>query len=45
LHKLNGTQQTIQSKPGSNIDVEVLILLFINDILQEPDVGYTFKGW
>ena len=41
---LNGTQQTIQSKPGSNIDVEVLLLVFINDILQEPDVGYTFKG-
>ncbi len=41
---LNGTQQTIQSKPGSNIDVEVALLVFINDILQEPDVGYTFKG-
>ena len=41
---LNGTQQTIQSKPGSNIDVEVLLLVFINDILQEPDVGYEFKG-
>ena len=41
---LNGVQQTIQSKPGSNIDVEVLLLVFINDILQEPDVGYEFKG-
>ena len=41
---LNGTQQTIQSKPGSNIDVEVAILVFINDILQVPGVGYEFKG-
>jgi len=41
---LNGVQQTIQSKPGSNIDVEVALLIFINDILQVPDVGYTFKG-
>ena len=41
---LNGVQQTIQSKPGSNIDVEVLLLVFINDILQVPDVGYEFKG-
>jgi hypothetical protein len=41
---LNGTQQTIQSKPGSNIDVEVLLLVFINDILQSPGDGYEFKG-
>jgi hypothetical protein len=41
---LNGVQQTIQSKPGSNIDVEVAILVFINDILQVPGVGYEFKG-
>ena len=41
---LNGVQQTIQSKPGSNIDVEVLILVFINDILQVPGDGYEFKG-
>ena len=42
--KLNGTQQTIQSKPGSNIDVEVLILVFINNVLQVPGEGYEFKG-
>jgi len=41
---LNGVQQTIQTKPGSNIDVEVLILVFINDILQVPGDGYEFKG-
>tara|TARA_B100000965_G_scaffold386576_1_gene388969 strand:- start:94 stop:1875 length:1782 start_codon:yes stop_codon:yes gene_type:complete len=42
--KLNGAQQTIQAQPGSNIDVEVLILVFINDILQVPNEGYEFKG-
>ena len=41
---LNGAQQTIQSKPGSNIDVEVALLVFINDILQVPGDGYEFKG-
>ena len=41
---LNNVQQSIQSKPGSNIDVEVAILVFINDILQVPNVGYEFKG-
>ncbi len=41
---LNGVQQTIQSKPGSNINVEVALLVFINDILQVPGVGYEFKG-
>ena len=41
---LNGVQQTIQSKPGSNIDVEVALLVFINDILQVPGDGYEFKG-
>ena len=41
---LNGVQQTIQSKPGSNINVEVALLVFINDILQVPGDGYTFKG-
>ena len=42
--KLNGTQQTIQSQPGSNVDVELTILVFINDILQVPGNGYEFKG-
>ena len=41
---LNGAQQTIQSKPGSNIDVEVALLVFISDILQVPGDGYEFKG-
>jgi hypothetical protein len=42
--KLNGAQQTIQSKPGSVVDVEYTLLVFINDILQVPGNGYEFKG-
>ena len=41
---MNGAQQTIQSKPGSNVDVEYTLLVFINDILQVPGNGYEFKG-
>ena len=42
--KINGTQKTIQSKPGSNVNVELTLLVFINDILQVPQNGYTFSG-
>ena len=42
--KLNGTQQTIQSTPGSAVDVEYTLLIFVNDILQVPGIGYEFKG-
>ncbi len=41
---INGNQTTIRSKVGSNIDVETTLLIFINDILQVPGEGYTFKG-
>ena len=42
--KINGAQKTIQSKPGSNVNVELTLLVFINDILQVPQNGYTFNG-
>ena len=42
--KINGSQKTIQSKPGSNVNVELTLLVFINDILQVPQNGYTFNG-
>jgi hypothetical protein len=41
---INGNQTTIRSKVGSNIDVESTLLIFINDVLQVPGEGYTFKG-
>ena len=42
--KFNGLSKTIRSKPGSNIDVQPTLLVFINDILQVPGESYTFKN-
>jgi hypothetical protein len=42
--RLNGNPITIKSKPGSNIDVQSSLLIFINDILQVPGESYVFDG-
>ena len=42
--KLAGENFNILSGPGSNIRVDYTLLIFINDILQIPDEGYTFGG-
>jgi len=42
--KINGIQKSIKSKTGSLIDVQSTLLVFINDILQVPGIGYIFKG-
>lgn len=39
-----GNRFSIVSKPGSNIDIQSTLLVFVNDILQEPGVGYIFNG-
>jgi hypothetical protein len=41
---VNGNQTTIRTRVGSNIDIESTLLVFINDVLQVPGEGYTFKG-
>jgi hypothetical protein len=41
---VNGIQKSIRSKAGSNIDVQETLLVFINDILQVPSLGYVFEG-
>jgi hypothetical protein len=41
---INGNQTTIRSKKGSNIDVQATLLVFLNDVLQVPGQGYTFRG-
>jgi hypothetical protein len=41
---LNGNVITVRSRRGSKIDVEQVLLVFINDILQEPGEGYSFPG-
>ena len=42
--KLNGAITSIVSSPGSKIDVQDVLIIFVNDILQEPGVGYEFAG-
>ena len=39
-----GNLISIRSSRGSNINVQDSILVFINDILQEPGKGYIFPG-
>ena len=41
---VNGETISIQASKGSAINVEDTLLVFINDVLQEPGVGYEFKG-
>ena len=41
---LGGNQISIRSNRGSKIDVEQVLIVFINDILQEPGQGYQFPG-
>ena len=40
----SGEQVSIRTSKGSKIDIEEVILVFINDILQVPNKGYTFEG-
>jgi len=42
--KINNELTSIRSRAGSNIDVQDCLLVFINDILQVPGEGYSFKG-
>jgi hypothetical protein len=41
---VNDVQKSIRSRAGSNIDVQETLLVFINDILQVPGLGYVFEG-
>ena len=40
----NGNRFAIIAKDGSNIDLKYVLLIFISDVLQEPEVAYTFNG-
>jgi hypothetical protein len=42
--ELAGEKVNILSAPGSNINVDYTLLIFVNDILQVPGEGYTFGG-
>ena len=39
-----GNSVSFVSKPGSNINVQDNVFVFLNDILQVPGVGYEFLG-
>jgi hypothetical protein len=41
---IDGNPYPIIAKIGSEIDVKLTLLVFINNILQRPDVGYKFEG-
>ena len=40
----SGSLITIRAAKGSNINVQDVLLVFINDTLQVPGEGYTFNG-
>jgi len=41
---VSGSLISIRSAPGSPVDVQDVLLIFINDILQIPGGGYIFNG-
>ncbi len=41
---INGDLVSIKAAKGSNINVQDLLLVFVNDILQVPGQGYIFNG-
>ena len=42
--KKDGVVKSIVAGKGSNIDVQDVLLVFVNDILQVPGKGYVFTG-
>jgi hypothetical protein len=42
--KQNGSSVSIVASPGSKIDVQDVLLVFVNDVLQVPGFGYEFNG-
>lgn len=42
--QIEGNPISIQAKRGSNIELDKTLLIFINNILQEPGLSYKFNG-
>jgi len=40
---IDGNRVSLEAKKGSNLDLQATLLVFINDVLQVPGKGYTFK--
>lgn len=41
---LGGIRTTLRSRPGSSLELEYNLLIFINDIYQVPNEAYIFNG-
>ena len=42
--KENGNLLSLESTPGSDIDISQNLLIFVNDVLQTPEDSYSFTG-
>ena len=42
--RISNTPTSLKTKPGSPIELKYNLLVFINDVLQIPDIAYTFNG-
>ena len=42
---VNDLPLSIQSAPGSPVEVDKTLLIFINDVLQQPEVALQFHRW
>jgi hypothetical protein len=42
--KIDNQRIGVNAKKGSNIDVQATLIIFLNDVLQVPGMGYRFKG-
>lgn len=42
--RISGEQTSIEPKPGSLIDIDAVLMIFIDDILQVPGESYIFTG-
>jgi hypothetical protein len=42
--RISNTPISIQKNPGSTLDLDHTLLIFINDVLQIPGVSYIFNG-
>jgi hypothetical protein len=42
--KIGGLQTTLRARPGSTLELQYNLIVFINDIYQVPNQSYTFSG-
>lgn len=42
--KIGGIQTTLRARPGSTLELQYNLIVFVNDIYQVPDQSYTFSG-